>query len=205
METQQIQAVGRCYIGCICLGRSWVQFPAWMLATALRSLEVIATPKKHPRADREMQIPDMKMPQHQLCKSGGRGFESCQNHSSHKISLKEHLRWISRAPLTTLFTPVTANRVFIRRNNHVLNHTFSCLYQAYLVGPRRDQLHSWRFMSNKIKPHLVSVTEAQSLFKVYPHRKSSSDPILIKLFLMFLILLLTLLAFLYRGLLCLLV
>ena len=43
---------------------SWIQFPAWMLTTALRSLKVTAT-NKHPWADREMWILTLKLtPQH---------------------------------------------------------------------------------------------------------------------------------------------
>ena len=38
---------------------SWIQFPAWMLTTALRSLKVTAS-NKHPWADREMWILTLK-------------------------------------------------------------------------------------------------------------------------------------------------
>ena len=59
-----IQAVGRCFIGCMGLGRGWVRFPAWMLETASRSPKVTAT-NRHLWRDREMRFPVLKvMPQH---------------------------------------------------------------------------------------------------------------------------------------------
>jgi hypothetical protein len=119
-----------------------------------------------------------------------------------KISFKEYARWLSRAPFGVLLKPVTANRVFIRCSNEVLDHTFSCIYQDYLKGPRRDQLHSWRFLDKHILLRLLSASEAASLFKVLPHEKlHPSVSIFEKLYLMFAALSLTLSTILSRTLL----
>ena len=69
-----IQAVGRCFMRCMCIGLGSI--PSMDADNRSRLFEVTAT-NKHPWTDREMRIPVMKVTtRYRWRNSEGRGFDS---------------------------------------------------------------------------------------------------------------------------------
>lgn len=71
---------------------------------------------------------------------------------------------------------LTVNRLICRRLDiEKVNNVFESVFQSYLSGPRRDQLHMQPVLQqNKLKPRLLSPQDAARFFNIKPHKNDAS-------------------------------
>jgi hypothetical protein len=71
--------------------------------------------------------------------------------------------------------PLTANRFFARRVNSTSNALFEKVFNSYLSGPPRDQLHlQFNLWKASVSHYVIDRARAKKLFSLREHVKSNS-------------------------------